>query len=122
MIDPSFFIVNFFEELFREGDGRAAGRIFFGGMMDLRYPGMVVRMRSHQGGKTFVQFKEDIDPYAEIAGIQKGTPLLGQMLPALFGRGDPAGGAADYGYAGVQAADDIVEGAFRAREFDGGIR
>src|SRR5580698_5364485 len=119
MIDPSIFPVNFFQDLSGQGNSSAAGRILFFGMMDFSYPDLVVRMRGHQRGQTFVDLKEDIDPHAEIAGIQECPIILPADLPDRFQFVEPTGRAGYHGYASLQATYDIVEGTIRPGEFNG---
>src|ERR1700733_15139785 len=122
MIDPPFFAVNFFQELFCQGDSRSARRILLFRMMDLRYPGFIVGMGRHQRGEALVQFKENVNAHAEIAGIQKSSMVLREIFPDGMEPAEPAGGAADDGYTGLQSAENIVISAFRACELYGSIR
>src|SRR5579862_2076841 len=122
MIDPFFFSLNFFQDLFGQRDGGSAGGILFFCMVYLRYAGVVLGVGGHQGGEPAVYLEKDIDPHAEIAGIQKSAVLLPAVSTYLLQMSQPAGRPGNNGYAGIQTTDDIVPRTFGSSEFNGHIR
>jgi len=76
IIHPFRFAIDVLQHLFGQGNGGAAGGIFFLGMMDLLQINIVFGVSAHECSKVLVQLKKQIDAYAEIAGIEQTAILL----------------------------------------------
>ena len=104
-----------------EVDGGAAGSVEFVDVVGLGDGDGVVGEWRGEARQTAVELEDDVHANAEVGGHEEGTAEGGAFG---FDGGQlvvPAGGAGDYGDAGLKATENVFDGCGWSGELDGHV-